>query len=490
VLRELPDLREDAAALAAALARARYRRAAGLDPDRSLREILREHKLAAGSDGVQQAAEALQRARDEKPARPGRIARLGSLRDFLVRARALEIEPGAAQELFDLPRRPLVRPPGDAGLHGAIPPVRVFRDLPVERSREKRADLEAALSAALQPADPVRSAAFEAAQKAQSESALVLPPDTSDWAARALDGTDAVANDLGRWLLQRHAGVKPGTAGRHDVLHLVHAPRCASAFPAGEMERTVRRWVEMLRLDLSGVKLDAGDRPLKWPGAHAEALDPPYEAGLTFLPAEGPRALEALLGALGAALLRLWPPEGAPPEDLWLGDPVVRSACSALLEGLVRDRQWLRRCAKVELSRDDERAVGIAAAFDVRIAAARTLAAAQAHESGLGGRAAAAHRELYARATGAELPVGLALCDVDPWLGPLFDLQGRALAARARAWLRDAFDEDWWRNPRSVASLSALFGRGGRATGAELWAEMAAAPSVDPLLSELSESTR
>jgi len=490
VLRELADLREDAARLAAGLARRRYRRAAGLSPEESLRDLVRTHKLAVSAEGVAQARESLEEARAEEPRRPGRVARLSFLHQFLAQARALGLEPGAAQELFELPQRPLVRPPGDAGLHGAVPAVRVWRDLPFQRDREKRAALEAALAAALQPADATRSAAWEAAQTAQAEAGFTLPGDAAEWAHRALDGTDAIAKDLGSWLLERETGAKAGSAGRHDVLRLLHVPRCASAFPAGEMQRTVRRWMEMLRLDLSGVKLDDEDRPLKWPGASAEPLDPPYEAGLTFLPAEGPRALASLLGALAAALQRTGPPSDAPPEDLWLGDPVVRHACVALLEGLVREREWVRRCAKVELARDDERAIAIAAVFDVRAAAASILAALQARESGLGARAAAVHREAYARATGAELPLGLALCGLDPWLDPVFELQGRALAARMRVFLRELHDEDWWRNPRSAASLQGLWGRGGRPDNAELWTEIGGNPSAEPLLIELLDAGR
>jgi hypothetical protein len=490
VLRELPDLREDAARLAAALARARYRRAAGMPGSVPLREILKASKLAASEEGLAQARETLQNANAEEPRRQGRIARLSSLRDFLARARALALEPGAAQELFDLPQRPLVRPPGDAGLHGALPAVAIARVLPFQRSRERRGELELALAGAVQPADGTRSAVWEAAQAAQAEAGLRAPPDAGAWAEQVLDGTDALANDLGRWLLERHTGAKPGAAARHDVLHLQHAPRCASAFPAGELQRTIRRWAEMLRLDLSAVKLDDEDRPLKWPGAHAEPLDPPYEAGLTFLPAEGPRTLGQVLGAVGAAMLSLGAPADAPPEDLWFSDPAVRHGCAALLEGLMREPEWLRRCAKVALSRDDERAIAIAAVIDVRVAAARTLAGLQAHESGLGSRAAAAHRELYMRATGAELPAGLALCDLDPWLEPLAEIQGRALAARIRAFLRELHDEDWWRNPRSTASLQGLWGRGGRPRCAELWAEVGGEPAVDPLLRELSEACK
>ena len=489
MLRELPELREDAAGLAERLSRARYRRAAGLAAEGPLREMLKAHALACSAEGVAQAREALADALAEDPQRPARVARLASLRDFLLRARALALEPGAAQELFELPQRPLVHLPGDAGLHGALPPVRIFRELPSTRPREKRAEMEAALAAALQPADGARSAAWEAAR----EAGATEPEGAAEICERVLQGTQAIAADLGAWLLERHTGAHPGSAERHDLLHLLHAPRCASAFPRGEILRTVRRWAEMLRLDLSAdgaIALDDEDRPLKWPGACALPLDPPWEVGLTFLPDEGPRALGSLLAAIAVAQLRAGPPADAPPEDLWLGDPSVQRGCAALLQGLVREREFVRRCAKAELSRDDERAVAIAALFDARLSAAAMLAGIVAHQSGLGARAAQAHRDLFARATGAELPAGLALCGLDPWFSAFADLRGRMLAARARAFLRERHDEDWWRNPRALVTLQSLWGRGGRPTFAELWAEMGGEPSIDPLLQEFAEGGR
>ena len=79
MLLELPDLREDAAGLASALARERYRCAAGLPLHDTLRGILHAHKLAPSAEGLAQAREALGDAEAEDPRRPGRIARLSSL---------------------------------------------------------------------------------------------------------------------------------------------------------------------------------------------------------------------------------------------------------------------------------------------------------------------------------------------------------------------------------------------------------------------------
>jgi hypothetical protein len=59
-----------------------------------------------------------------------------------------------------------------------------------------------------------------------------------------------------------------------------------------------------------------------------------------------------------------------------------------------------------------------------------------------------------------------------------------------RAFLRDRYDEDWWRNPRSLGSLNGLWSRGGRSTAAELWAEMGSAETLVPLLAELAETCR
>jgi hypothetical protein len=488
VLRELAALREEASRLAARLAALRAADALGTPLEGTLPQLVREHRLATSADGVAQAREALQNAKAEDPVRPGRVARLTALRDFLVEARAIALEPGAAQELFELPRRKLVRPPGDAGLHGALPPIAVERRLPYERDRDKRAELEAALSDALGQYDGVRGAVFETRQAALAEAGIA--PEASALAEQVLDGTDAIARDLGAWLLERNTSAKNGFA-RHDVLHLLHAPRCAPAFPRGELVRTVRRWAEMFRFDLlaqKAIRLDDEDRPLKRAGAFALPVEAPYETVVSLLPEEGPRALGSLLFALGEAQRWAGPSSDAPPEDVWLGDPAVRIACGALFEGLLREREFLRRCAKVELPRDDERAIAMAAVFDLRMCAARAIASAQARELGPGARAANAHRELFARAALAELPAGLALDGIDAFPRALDELRGRMLAAGMRAFLRERYDEDFWRNPRALASLQPVWARGGRLTADDVWRECAQSPGFEPLRVELLDA--
>jgi len=468
-LRELMDLRRDAAEMCADLARIELAFARGTPFPLTVPQVVSAHRLACSRDGLAQARETLPSAKS-----PGRAARLASLRDFLVRARALELERGAAQEALEICRRPSVRLSGDPGLHGALPPIAVERDLPFVREREKRADMESALAAAERAASAgVRTALWEAAQAALSElergdpadAAVALhergwspksPPETSQPAApaalppraapapsslvpaaappaleqdavtsacnRFLRDTDALARDLGGWLIERHTGARaaPGGAERHDLLHFLHAPRFAAACPRGELLRTVRRWAAMLRLDLGAggsVSLEEDQRPLQPGGSRAVAVDPPHEVHIILRPAEGPRALATLLASVGRAQLRAGPPPDAPPEDLWLGDAALEPACGALLSGLVLDATWLGRCAQADLPRDDERALAVAALLDARLDAARALGSLQALREGLGARAEQAYRELHARAALSDVPAALAGRDLDPWLG-------------------------------------------------------------------------
>ncbi len=514
-LRELGELREEALSFALSERRAQFRDAAGLPEESRLLQRLREHPLAASRDGLAQACELLGEALASDPPKPGRVSRLSGLRELLVRARAQSLEPGAWQELLDAQLRPSVEMHGDAGLHGVQPIRAVERELGRSRSRGERADLEAALAAAVRESDGARTGAWEAGASALSELELGEPIDAAaalharGWAShegtsagaaeiesaceRLLVRTEAIAGDLGAWLLERHTGARPfpGDAERHDVMHLIRAPRCSPAFPRGEMLRTCRRWAEAWPLDLDAkraIRLDEEPRPLAREGACAVPIDPPDSVRVQLFPEEGPWALTQLLSALGAAQLFAGPPGNAPPEDLLCHDPALPIASGAIFAGLALDDGFRRRCAKVELSVDDARALAVAHLFEARIAAAQTLASLEALRSGLGARTASLHRELFARASLTALPSGLALRDLDLFLSPWAELRGLALAARTRSHLRERFDEDWWRNPCALQPLRSLWMRGGRSTVPELWNELAPgeATSIDALVSELS----
>src|SRR6266849_2138677 len=311
-LRDLADLRQDTAEMCQDLARIELAAARGTPFPLTLAEVVSAHPLSCSRDGLDQARETLASARGA-----GRVARLASLRDFLVRARALELEPGAAQEAWELPRRPSVLLPGDPGLHGALPPVAVERDLPFVREREQRAAMESALAAVWRSAVSVQTALWEAAREALSELELGEPARAAlalherGWPAprRAepalpvqdavteacesfLRDTEPLARDLGSWLLERHTGARAGGAERHDLLHFLHAPRFSGAFPRGELVRTVRRWAETLRLDLTAggaISLEEEERALQPAGSRAVAVDPPHEVRVVVRPAEGPR---------------------------------------------------------------------------------------------------------------------------------------------------------------------------------------------------------
>jgi hypothetical protein len=97
--------------------------------------------------------------------------------------------------------------------------------------------------------------------------------------------------------------------------------------------------------------------------------------------------------------------------------------------------------------------------FRLRTAAAALRVAVEV-ERGMGGRAwRAAHQEALSRAARATWSDGLAARDGDA-AAHRATLAGAAWAAQIHGELRERFDEDFWRNPRTAEALAGRLAAG------------------------------
>jgi hypothetical protein len=203
-----------------------------------------------------------------------------------------------------------------------------------------------------------------------------------------------------------------------------------------------------LGLAIGRLRIDEVTRPAAWPGAHAlgELVVLRSRRGLADWP--------ELLDALGRAV-------AASHQPAHRRDPVFGAALGALLAGLCLERRWL--AARLERSRrevaDLTRALLLRRLLQARTSAA-ALRVATELERGLGGAAwRKAHREALSAATGAAWDGVRA--SRDGAAAPLAaTVRGLAEGERLREALRERFDEDWWRNPRTREHLAGLLAAG------------------------------
>jgi hypothetical protein len=316
--------------------------------------------------------------------------------------------------------------------------------------RERRRLLARAIAQALEGPARHREAAAEARVRARAEAGLV-----PDWPAvvegdQLLGATDDAWRDLLAFFVRRDPGLAAASGGldRADLLHLLAFGHLDGLFRPSALAAAIRTAAGDLGLDPGRLRIDEARRHETWPGAHVE------NDRVVFCARGGLPDWPDLLDALGRALAAsLHPPHGR--------DAVFGPAIGALLAGLCLEPRWLRDRLDLERRQvpDVLRAVGMRRLLGLRAAAAALRVATEV-QRGLSGAAwREAHREGLSGALQATWEGVLASHDADP--APLAaTLRGFAAGERLRLELRERFDEDWWRNPRTREHLAGLLAAG------------------------------
>jgi hypothetical protein len=322
------------------------------------------------------------------------------------------------------------------------------------RDPERRRALAGAAALALEGAAPAREEAVETRARARAEVGLA-----PEWPAVVegdglLAATDDAWRDVLAFTVARDLGGYEGDLARADLLHLLALARWDGHFRAGMLPLAVRATLEPLFLDGRGgldpgrVRVDAAGRPTQWPGAHATG------ARVSFRPCGGAGDWLDLFAALARAQV-------AAARRPHRRDPLLGEALAWLLGSILLEPRWLAERADVDRSRarDAVRELSLRRLFALRTGAAALRVATEA-ERGLAGAAwRGAHTDALRAATGATWEGVRASRDGDASV-----LAARLLGAGAgevlRREVREQFDEDWWRNPRTAPWLAALVAGG------------------------------
>lgn len=427
---EKERLAREADALATEVAEERFRIAAGLELEPTLSAAYRAHGAAAHRDAV-----ARLRAAGESEL----AERVAALR--AERAGAEDEEAWRAAEAAATARGP----------DGPVPLARAELAVLAERHRERRLAFGRAAAEAIAVASRSGEAAAEKRARAGAEVGLAPDPEAMLAAGEVLAASEDGYRDVLAWLAKRDLGLAPGPRGdftRSDLLYLLALRPWDGLFPAGMLALELRRAAERLGLALDRIRVEEGDRPAQWPGAHA------FESRVAFRRRGGAGDWLDLFRAAGQALAAA----ACPPRSR---QPAFPAALGALLEGLLLEPLFLARTPGVERRRaaDLGRALALARLFSLRARAAALRVASEVERGASGVTWREAHREALSAAGLAAWPEGLAARDAGAGRHRLA-LEGAAWGEVLRGRLVEAHDDDWWRNPRAAATLGGWLAAG------------------------------
>jgi hypothetical protein len=338
-----------------------------------------------------------------------------------------------------------------AGPFGAIGLVDAELSAVREREQEARAEYARAAAEGCEVAAHRREKAIEARARARAEVGLA-----PDWRAvvegdAVLGASDDAWHELLGWTARREMGLRPfpdGNLTRVDLLRLLSLRRWSGLFRGGMLHIDLRWLLEKLGLDLGKVRIDADVRPGKWPGAHV------FGTRVAFRPSGGATDFFDVFDAAGRALSAAY----HPPHRR---DAAFGHAIGWLLSSLLLEPRFLaERCDLDQRDAPDLlRGLRLRRLFVLRARAAALRIATEV-ERGMSGAAwREGYRDAMTSALGASWDGARAPRDADA-SAHRAALAGAGLGEALRSALVERFDEDWWRNPRTVEHVASLLAAG------------------------------
>ena len=305
-----------------------------------------------------------------------------------------------------------------------------------------------------------------------------------------LHETQAMWDDIFREGVRDKLGIDPREATRADALALLRAREFDGAFPAAALEDVVKRQMAEMGLDATAhghIIVDAAERDGKRSRAFCSPVRVPSEVYLVLRPHGGQTDYRTFLHELGHALHFGYTRPDYPFEFRWLGDNSVTESYAMLCDHLLHDPGWLRRYT--ELSKADVCPFLRAAGFE-ELQFLRRYCSKLLYEVALYGGEVPwdALPDLYVetlgRGTSFRYDTADAFVDVDPRFYAARYLRAWQLQALLTERLRDRFDADWYRNPRTGPWIATeLFAEGQRELADELAKRVAGRPlTFEPLV--------
>ena len=292
-------------------------------------------------------------------------------------------------------------------------------------------------------------------------------------ARRLIDETEDVYREVVGEELRRRLGIRPDEAESHDAGWLKRMPWLDGSCQEGDVLGTLRKDLREIGLPLEyGGHVTVEHEAFPGPGMTAccTPVRVPDQIRLLVMPTITQPGCVALLTSVGRALHYAYTDSRLSFEDRALGDLGVVKGHGLLFAGLSREGAWVRRTRGLQgqALADYLRTTAVADLFSLREAAARLEFEIQLSDSASPGELGPAWADALSGATGFRFDPRSYLERLGQRFGVARFLRGRMLAAQLRRELRERFDDDWYRNPRTGPFLGDWFSNGLRFSAAEV----------------------
>ncbi len=284
-----------------------------------------------------------------------------------------------------------------------------------------------------------------------------------------LRDTDYVSREMFGWFFPKVIDMKLADASIHDMACLLNAGELRGYFPAKDIMSISRQMLEECGLSSQGsIKLDMEKRKGKAAGCFCFPLNPPREIAASIYPEGGVRDYESYLKCWGHSLCYAFTEADDDFEIRFLREEALVGVFSGLFGNLIYEPKWLKKYLRIDTEGDFLRFLYLRRLMSARIAAANTIYESELYKNPDSAEMPGLFRGTMENASHCKVNESEYLAELARPLGSVSLFKGILIEPVLGHFLKESFDEEWWRMPEAGDFLKGIWRDGGRISTEDL----------------------
>ena len=294
-------------------------------------------------------------------------------------------------------------------------------------------------------------------------------PGLASGAEKFLRDTDYIAGDMLEWFLSRKIDVRMKDASLSDITFLFNSAELGGYFPKPDFESFTETVLGGMSLNPPrSASFDTTKRTGKTADGFSLTLGPPIETALSIFPVGGIHDYESLLGCLGHSLCYAFTDPEDDFEFVYPRDPCLTDIFSGLFGGLIYEPEWLKKYLRIDTGGDLHNFLQLRRLMSARIEAGRAVCIQEIYGGSDSGEMSALLTDIMSRAAKCRYDGRKFLPEFLSPVSSPFRFKSLLSLPGLRIFMKESFDEEWWRTPAAGDYLRGVWSEGGRITGGAL----------------------
>jgi hypothetical protein len=294
-----------------------------------------------------------------------------------------------------------------------------------------------------------------------------------------LNDTDYIYRDLLKWFLLKRMELKLEDLTSNDLRCLFSSFELRGNFAQSPLLLIAKRLFSEMGIDIiNNLKIDSEKRRGKISGSFCIPLEVPNKILCSIKPFGGVENYESFFQALGKGMCYAHTEPGGSFEFRMLRDPTYLEIFSHLFKNLIYQPKWIKRYLRHDPGSDFLEFLYLRQLNILRYYCGMLIYEFLIHENSEYKDRTEHYAQTLREATLANHDKADYLIDIEPFLYSAVYLNASFMEVSFRSFLREAFDEEWWRKKEAGHFFLNLWKHGGRMTSKDI-AEKCGIKEVD-----------